>query len=150
MRLFSFFTPIKSAPVARKRLHILLDADRNLDKQSALVALLRDEIFSRIGRPVTFDPSTVRVREVNGTAVCTLVIDVEMPEWLHSTAMAVVRSGSGRPVATHSKQNSAAWPSADPFRGPSLQTSSIRAAEQGVSFDRRLTLPSRASGLASV
>jgi septum formation topological specificity factor MinE len=79
MRLLSYFTPIRSAPIARKRLHILLDADRNLNKQSHLIAILREEIFSRVGRHITFDPSTVRVREVNGAAVCTVVIDVEMP-----------------------------------------------------------------------
>jgi cell division topological specificity factor MinE len=133
MRLFSFFTPIKSAPVARKRLHILLDADRSLNKQSDLVAILREEIFSRIGRHVTFDPSTVRVREVNGAAVCTLVIDVEMPERFQSTAMAAISSASGRPVATHSKQNSAAWQTAHNFREPSPHSArgAIRAAEKG-------------------
>jgi septum formation topological specificity factor MinE len=150
MRLFSFFTPIKSAPIARKRLHVLLDADRSLGKQSDLVALLREEIFSRIGRHVTFDPTTVRVPEVNGAAVCTLVIDVEMPERLRSTAMAVISSASCRPLATDAKQNSALWPSADSFRGPSPQRGPIRSVEQGASFDRKLTLPNRASGLASV
>jgi cell division topological specificity factor MinE len=152
MKLFSFFTPIKSAPVARKRLHILLDADRSLSKQSDLVAILREEIFSRIGRHVTFDPSTVRVREVNGAAVCTLVIDVEMPERFQSTAMAAISSANGRPVVTPCKQNSATWPTADSFRGPSPHSArgAIRAAEQGASFDRKLILPSRASGLGSV
>jgi septum formation topological specificity factor MinE len=149
MRLFSFLTPIKSAPVARKRLHILLDADRSLNKQSDLVAILREEI-SRIGRHVTFDPSTVRVREVNGAAVCTLVIDVEMPERFQSTAVAVIRSAGGRPVPAHAKQNSAAWPSADSFRGPSPQRGAVRAAEQAASFERNLIVPSRVSGLASV
>ena len=90
MRLLSFFTPIRSAPIARKRLHILLDADRNLSKQSHLIAILREEIFSRIGRHVTFDPGTVRVREVNGAAVCTVVIEVEMPA-------VAVNSHGGRP-----------------------------------------------------
>jgi cell division topological specificity factor MinE len=79
MNLFTFFSPIRSAPVARKRLLILLDADRGLSKQSDLIARLREEIFSRIGRHVTFDPDTVRVRKVNGAAVCTVVIDVELP-----------------------------------------------------------------------
>ena len=79
MRLLSFFTPIRSAPIARKRLHILLDADRGLSKTSDLIPRLREEIFSRIGRHVTFDPDTVRVRKVNGAAVCTMVIDIEMP-----------------------------------------------------------------------
>jgi septum formation topological specificity factor MinE len=79
MNLFRFFTPIRSAPVARKRLLILLDADHGLSKQSDLIARLREEIFSRIGRHVTFDPDTVRVRKVNGSAVCTVVIDVELP-----------------------------------------------------------------------
>jgi septum formation topological specificity factor MinE len=151
MRLFNFFTPIKSAPVARKRLHILLDADRSLNKQSDLVAILREEIFSRIGGHVTFDPSTVRVREVNGAAVCTLVIDFAMPERFQSIAMAAIGCASGRSVAAHSKQNSAALPTADSFRGPTPHSArgAIRAAEQGTSLDRKLILPSRASGLAS-
>ena len=79
MNLFSYFTPIRSAPVARNRLLVLLDADRGLSKQSDLIARLREEIFSRIGRHVTFDPDTIRVRKVNGAAVCTVVIDFELP-----------------------------------------------------------------------
>lgn len=133
MKLFSFFTPIKSAPVARKRLHILLDADRSFSKQPDLVAILRDEIFARFGRSVTFDPSTVCVREVDGAAVCTLVIDLEMPERFQSTAMAAIGSVRGRQAATHSKRNNAAaWRNGDFFSGPS-----IRAAEQGASSDRK-------------
>jgi septum formation topological specificity factor MinE len=151
MRFFGFFTPIKSAPVARKRLHILLDADRKLGKQSDLVAILREEIFSRIGPHVTFDPSTVRVRAVGGAAVCTLVIDVEMPERFQSTAMAAISSTGGRPVTARSKQNNAAWPAADSFRGPSPYSprGALRGAEHGASLDRKLTLSSPASGLAS-
>lgn len=151
MKLFSFFTPVKSAPVARKRLHILLDADRSLNKQSDLVAILREEIFARIGRLVTFDPSTLRVREVDGAAVCTLVIDVEMPERFQSTAMAAIGYGSGRLATSHSKQNSAGWPTTD-FRGQSAHSArgTTRAAQQGSSFDRKQTLLMRASGLASV
>jgi septum formation topological specificity factor MinE len=100
MNLFRFFTPIKSAPVARKRLHILLDADRNLNKQADLIAFLREEIFSRVGRHVTFDPTTVRVNEANGAAFCTVVISVEVPNGGRSTAMAAVSSAGGRQLAT--------------------------------------------------
>jgi septum formation topological specificity factor MinE len=106
MKLFSFFTPIRSAPIARKRLHILLDADRRLNEQSDLIAILREEIFSRIGRHVTFDPGTVRVQEVNGTAVCTVVIDVEMPKPIRSTAMAAGRFANGRTVTSSGKTDS--------------------------------------------
>ena len=49
MNLLSYFTPIRSAPVAKNRLLILLDADRALGKQSDLVARLREEIFSGSG-----------------------------------------------------------------------------------------------------
>jgi cell division topological specificity factor MinE len=146
MNLFSFFTPIKSAFVARKRLHILLDADRSLNTQSALVAILRDEIFARFGRYVTFDPSTVRVREVNGAAVCTLVIDLEMPKRFQSTAMAAIGSVRARQVATHTTQNNAAaWRTGDSFSG-----TSIRTAEQGTSPDQKLALRNRASSLEPV
>jgi cell division topological specificity factor MinE len=103
MSLFGFFTPIRSAPVARKRLHILLDADRSLNKKSDLIAVLREEIFSRIDCYVAFDPSTVRVREVDGAAVCTVLIDVEMPKRFRSTALATLSSPRGRPVAARSK-----------------------------------------------
>jgi hypothetical protein len=61
-----------------------------------------DEIFARFGRYVTFDPSTVRVREVNGAAVCTLVIDLEMPKRFQSTAMAAIGAVRARQGATHS------------------------------------------------
>jgi cell division topological specificity factor MinE len=141
MNLFSFFAPIRSAPVARKRLHILLDADRSLNKQSDLVAILRDEIFARFGRYVTFDPRTVRVREVNGAAVCTLVIDLEMPERFKSAAMAAIGSVRGRQVPTLSTQDTASvWRSGPP----------IRAAEQAASSDRKLALRNRASSLEPV
>jgi cell division topological specificity factor MinE len=78
MNLLSFFTPIRSAPIARKRLQILLEADRGI-QQSDLIARVREEIFSRIGRHITFDPDTIRVRKVNGSAICTVVIDMELP-----------------------------------------------------------------------
>jgi septum formation topological specificity factor MinE len=152
MKLFSFFTPVKSAPIARKRLHVLLDADRSLNKQSDLVAILREEIFARIGRLVTFDPSTLRVREVDGAAVCTLVIDVKMPERFQSTAMAAIGYASRRSATSHSRQNSAVWPTADSFPGQSTHSArgTTRAAQQGAGFDRKQTLLSRASGLVSV
>jgi cell division topological specificity factor MinE len=119
MNLFGFFKPIRSAPVARKRLHILLDADRSLNKKSDLIAILRDEIFSRIGCYVAFDPSTVEVKEVNGAAVCTLVIDLEMPKRFRTTAMQTISPARGRPVAIRSR--GAAWPT-ELIHGPALHT----------------------------
>jgi cell division topological specificity factor MinE len=95
MNLLSFFKPIRSAPVARKRLHILLDADRSLNKKADLIAILREEIFPRVGCYVAFDPSTVQVKEVNGAAVCTLVIDLEMPKRFKMTAMQTIGSARG-------------------------------------------------------
>jgi septum formation topological specificity factor MinE len=124
VKLFSFFKPIKSAPVARKRLHILLDADRSLNKHSDLVGVLREEIFSRFGRYATFDASTVRVREVDGAAVCTLVIDLEMPTRFQSTAMAAIGSVRAGQV--------------------------VRAAEKGGSQNRKLALWNRTSNLEAI
>ena len=42
MRLFGFFRPISSAPVARERLQILLEYERRLVSQSSLVTVLRE------------------------------------------------------------------------------------------------------------
>ena len=43
MRMFSFLRPVSSAPVARERLQILLEYERNLVSQTDLIAVLREE-----------------------------------------------------------------------------------------------------------
>jgi cell division topological specificity factor len=79
MKLFRFLTPIRSAPVARERLGVLLESDRQVVKQSDLVAILREELSSVLGRHVTFDPGKVRVKQIRGNAVCSVVIDMGAP-----------------------------------------------------------------------
>ena len=49
MTLFRWFRPISSAPVARERLKILLEYDRNLVNQTDLFAVLREEITIKVG-----------------------------------------------------------------------------------------------------
>jgi cell division topological specificity factor len=78
MNLFRILTPIRSAPRARERLHILLDYERRLINQTDLIAILREEIFAVVGRHVTFDPKKVQVREVHGTAFSNVLVDIEI------------------------------------------------------------------------
>jgi cell division topological specificity factor len=99
MNPFRFLTPIRSAPIARERLHVLVHRDRTLVKQTDLVAILREEVFSLIGRHVTFDASKVRVKQLHGAAVCSVVVDIESPNWAGAMAMAAISPACGRPVA---------------------------------------------------
>ena len=50
MRIFRFLRPVSSAPVARERLQILLEYERNLVSQTDLIAVLR---ASNLGAPIT-------------------------------------------------------------------------------------------------
>jgi len=68
-----------SAPVARDRLKILLAYERTHQGQSDLLAVLREEIMSVIGRHVPVAPDKVQVRMDRGLAVSTLAIDIEIP-----------------------------------------------------------------------
>jgi cell division topological specificity factor len=79
MNPFRLLTPIRSAPKARERLHVLLDYERRVVNQTDLAKLLRDEIFVVVGRHVTFDPDKIQVREVHGAVVSTVVVDIEIP-----------------------------------------------------------------------
>jgi septum formation topological specificity factor MinE len=90
MNPFRFLTPIGSAPIARERLHVLVHRDRVLVKQTDLVAILREEVFSSIGRHVTFDASKVRVKQLHGAAICTVVVDFGSPNWTGAMAMAAI------------------------------------------------------------
>jgi len=79
MRLFGFFRPISSAPVARELLQILLEYERRLVSQSSLVTVLREEILAVIARHVHFEPDKVRIEVDRGKSVSTLVVDIEIP-----------------------------------------------------------------------
>jgi cell division topological specificity factor len=99
MNPFRILTPIRSAPRARERLHILLDYERRLVNQTDLIAVLREEIFAVVGRHVTFDPKKVRVREVHGIAVSNVVVDIEIANL--AGAIAAASPASRRTAATH-------------------------------------------------
>jgi cell division topological specificity factor len=88
MRLFSFLRPIRSAPVARERLQILLEYDRNLVSQTDLVAVLHEEILAVVRRHVTIDPDNIQISVDRGAKFSTLAVDIEIP---NNTRMAAAR-----------------------------------------------------------
>ena len=80
MSLFAWMTRRGSAPVARDRLKILLAHERAFSRgQSDLLAQLREEIMTVIGKHVAIPPEKVQVRMDRGQAVSTLAIDIEIP-----------------------------------------------------------------------
>jgi cell division topological specificity factor len=87
MRLFSFLRPISSAPVARERLQILLEYERNLVSQTDLFAVLREEILAVVRRHVTIDPDKVQITVDRGAKFSTMAVDIEIP----NTRMAAAR-----------------------------------------------------------
>jgi cell division topological specificity factor len=80
MKLFRFLRPVKSAPVARERLQILLEYERRMVSQSALVTVLREEILAVVSRHVTIDPEKIHVKIDRGDSGSTLAVDVEIPD----------------------------------------------------------------------
>jgi cell division topological specificity factor len=80
MKLFGFFRPISSAPVARERLQILLKYERRLVSQSSLVTVLREEILAVVSRHVTVDPERVHVSIDRGNGFSTLAVDIQIPQ----------------------------------------------------------------------
>jgi cell division topological specificity factor len=86
MRLFRFFRPISSAPVARERLQILLEYERRLVSHTDLFAVLREEILTVIGRHVAVDPDQVQIRVDRGAESSIIAVDVEIPNSSLATA----------------------------------------------------------------
>jgi cell division topological specificity factor len=70
---------VRSAPVARERLQILLAHERGLRGQPDLLELLRAEILSVVSRHVVLDPEKVMVRMDRGELVSMLEVDIEVP-----------------------------------------------------------------------
>ena len=91
-RLFGFLRPISSAPVARERLQILLEYERRMVSQSALITVLRDEILAVVSRHVTVDPEGVHVSVDRGDGFSTLAVDIQIPQQRHDGG----RRGAGR------------------------------------------------------
>jgi cell division topological specificity factor len=79
MRMFSFLRPVSSAPVARERLQILLEYERNVVGNNDLFGTLRDEILAVVARYVAIDPDKVRVKVERGPVASTLAVGVEIP-----------------------------------------------------------------------
>jgi len=79
MRMFKFLRPISSAPVARERLQILLEYERNVVGNNDLFGKLRDEILAVVARYVTIDPDKVQVKVQRGPIASTLAVGVEIP-----------------------------------------------------------------------
>ena len=88
MRLFHFLRPISSAPVARERLQILLEYERNVVSHTDLVAVLRAEIFAVVARHVTIDPDRVQIKVDRGAKASILAVDIEIPNKTRATAAA--------------------------------------------------------------
>jgi cell division topological specificity factor len=79
MRLFRFFKPISSAPVARERLQILLEYERRMVSQTSLIATLKDEILAVVSRHVSIDPERIQVSVDRGNGFSTLAVGVQIP-----------------------------------------------------------------------
>lgn len=78
MNLFNLFRR-GTAPVARERLQILLAHERNARNQPDLLDTLREEILAVISRHVAFEPDKVLIKVDRGKSICTLAVDIEIP-----------------------------------------------------------------------
>ena len=78
MKLFNFFKPVSSAPVARERLQILLEYERKLGSHVDLIAVLREEILEVLSRHVTVDSDKVQITVDRGAHVSALAVDIEI------------------------------------------------------------------------
>ena len=87
MRMFSFLRPVSSAPVARERLQILLEYERNLVSQTDLIAVLREEILAVVGRHVLIDPDKVQISVDRGAKFSILAVDIQIPNKSRKTAV---------------------------------------------------------------
>ena len=88
MRLFRFLRPVSSAPVARERLQILLEYERNVGSHTDLIAVLRAEIFAVVARHVTIDEDRVQINIDRRAKVSILAVDIEIPNKPRATAAA--------------------------------------------------------------
>ena len=80
MRLFRFLRPISSAPVARERLQILLEYERNLVRQTDLIAVLREEILAVVSRHVTIDHDRVQIKVERQAESSIFDIEIDIPD----------------------------------------------------------------------
>ena len=93
MNLFNFFKRQGTAPVARDRLQILLAYERGSTRGAPdLLAILREEILTAVGRHVQIDSNRVNVRMDRGEKVSTLEVDIEIPNAVRMAPMEAVAS----------------------------------------------------------
>jgi cell division topological specificity factor len=78
MSLLHFFR-LRSAPIARERLQILLAHERIACRHQDLLGILREEILAVIARHVSFEPDKVQIKMDRGKSVSTLAVDIELP-----------------------------------------------------------------------
>jgi len=78
MSLLHFFR-LRSAPIARERLQILIAHERIACRHQDLLGILREEILAVIARHVSFEPDKVQIKMDRGKSVSTLAVDIEIP-----------------------------------------------------------------------
>lgn len=85
MKLIHFFTrpraapQLRTAPVARERLQILLAHERAVSGKSDLIAILQEEIMAVIAKHFPVDAEGIKVKMERGEVVSTLEVEVEIP-----------------------------------------------------------------------
>jgi len=79
MNLLALFRRLRTAPVARERLQVLLAHERMAAGNSELLNVLREEILAVIAKHITVDRDKVNVKFDRSASSSTLEIDVEMP-----------------------------------------------------------------------
>jgi cell division topological specificity factor len=108
MNLFRFHRPIRSAPVARERLQVLLEYERRVVTQTDPIALMREEILAVVSRYVTVDYDKVQVIVDRGAGL-TVAIDLGLSKRDHPPCerrreLAGISVTGGRDVADMTKQ----------------------------------------------
>ena len=89
MKFFGFLKKSSSAPIARERLQILLAHERRGADQPELLNLLREEILAVIAKHLQFDREKVLIKLDRGRSVCTLDVDIELPNSFDATSKAI-------------------------------------------------------------
>ena len=89
MKFLGFLKKSSSAPIARERLQILLAHERRGADQPELLNLLREEILAVIAKHLQFDREKVLIKLDRGRSVCTLDVDIELPNSFDAASEAI-------------------------------------------------------------
>jgi cell division topological specificity factor len=79
MSIFNLLRRLRSAPLARERLQILLSHERTVGGGPDLLTILREEILTAIVKQVAVERENIRVRMDRGATVSMLEIDIDIP-----------------------------------------------------------------------